>query len=146
MNNVLSEFGERLTELMFYADINSEQLGLAVGISGESIRRYSKGQSGMNLDKLNIIADYFKCSIDFLLGRTDEQLDFMLHPALPFKERIREVLKENGHSRYSLDKQTRFKDSFFSKWDKGAAPNIFTLIELADFLNCSVDYLVGRAR
>ena len=144
--NILSKFGERLVELMFYDNIKSEQLGEKLKMSGETIRRYCKGKSGINLSNLVKLADYFRCSIEFLIGRADEQLDFMLRPAVHFPTRLREVLKENGHSRYSLDKKSKFKDSYLTNWDKGSEPNIFTLIELADFLDCSIDYLIGRDR
>ncbi len=31
-----------------------------------------------------------------------------------------------------------------TKWKQGTIPNGETLIKLADFLNCSIDYLLGR--
>ena len=143
---ILSKFGERLTELMFYANLKSQQLGEKLNLSGETIRKYSKGERGVNLTNLIKLADYFQCSIEFLIQRTDKQLDFTLYPTPPFPKRLRQVLHERGYSRYSLDKQTRFKDGYISNWDRGSQPNIFTLIELSDLLKCSIDYLVGRER
>ena len=143
---LLSKFGERLTELMFYANIKSEELGAKLNLSGETIRRYCKGMNGINLANLVKLADYFKCSIEFLACRTDKQLDFTIYPTPPFPKRLRVVLHEKGYTRYSLDKYTKFKDRYITNWDRGSQPNIFTLIELSDLLKCSIDYLVGRER
>ena len=143
---ILENFAERLQECMLYANIKSEQLGEKLGIGGATIRKYCGATSGIRLPNLIKLADYFNCSIDYLLGRTDKQLDFKLHSVMNFSERLRQVLKEKGLSRYSLDRDTKFKDAYFAVWDKGSQLGVVTLVELAEILDCSVDYLVGRDR
>jgi transcriptional regulator with XRE-family HTH domain len=53
-------------------------------------------------------------------------------------------MKEKQITRYNLVKNTNIYDSYFSNWKNGSDVNILTLIRLADYLDCSIDYLVGR--
>lgn len=142
--DILANFAERLKEIMQDNNIKSEKLGEATGINGSTIRRYLRTGSVVNLSKLLILTDYFKCSIEFLIGRSDDYLPYTPKPCPQFSIRLRTVLKERGLNRYKLDKNTRFKDSYFDNWDHGADPNIETLAELADMLGCTIDYLIGR--
>ena len=143
----MSIFSERLNELMFeHDDIKSEQLGKEIGISGATIRRWLSGGQQIFLSNLIILADYFECSIDFLVGKTENTLDFEPQKCPPFSKRLREVMKEKGVTTYKLRKNTRYGSKYFQQWDSGSDPLSYTLIELADILNCSVDYLIGRER
>jgi len=55
-------------------------------------------------------------------------------------------MKEKGYTRYRFIKETRFEKGYVYKWDKGYFPQLQTFIELEDFFNCLVDYLIGRER
>lgn len=140
----LSKFGERLTELMCEAELKSEKFSSIINVSSSAICRWRRGDGTINLSNLVTVADYFNCSIDYLVGRSDK--DEIIRPATlpPFPQQLRKVLKEKGLSRYSLDKNTKFKDMYFTRWDKGTIPLLPNIIELADILDCSIDYLVGR--
>jgi len=140
----LSLFGERLSDLMDEANIKSDELGNKIGVAGSTIRRWSRGDGVINLTNLVSLADYFGCAVDYLAGRSDSIEVFTPKLLPPFPKRLREVLQERGMSRYSMTKDTRFKNNFFWKWDKGSPPMLSSLIELADFFDCTIDYLIGR--
>ena len=141
----MSNFSERLAELMFENnDIKSEQLGNELGISGATIRRWQSGNQEILLSNLIKLADYFNCSIDFLAARTENKLDFLPLPCPPFYNAFRSALEANKITRYRFTKETRFKDPFFTKWKKSADPHIQTLIEISNYLDISIDCLVGR--
>lgn len=140
----LSRFAERLNDLISDAGLNGNQLSKAIGVSPSTISDWRNDKMQINLPKLILLADYFKCSIDFLVGRSELIESVTPKDLPPFCQRLREVLKERGYNRYSLDKQTKFKDSYIYSWDHGSVPHINSLIELADLLDCSIDYLIGR--
>lgn len=48
----------------------SSKLSAETGISEGNITDWKKGKSKPGADALVLIADYFGCSVDFLLGRT----------------------------------------------------------------------------
>lgn len=55
-------------------------------------------------------------------------------------------LEKRGISAYRVAKETGISESLFSKWKKNPTSEIAsqTLVLIADYLNCSVDYLLGR--
>ncbi len=73
-------------------------------------------------------------------------MNYTPKPVPNFYGRLREIMGEKGVSRYKLVKDNKIYDSYFSNWKNGANPHILTLIMLADYLDCTIDYLVGRDR
>jgi transcriptional regulator with XRE-family HTH domain len=141
---LLLVFGERLKELMFDRNITAENLSRQLGVSSETVRLWKNGKRYISLSLLIKLADCLDCSIEYLAGRSNTVLDFIPKNCPPFYIRLREVMKEKQITRYNLVKNTNIYDSYFSNWKNGSDVNILTLIRLADYLDCSIDYLVGR--
>ena len=137
-------FHERLTELMIEKGVNTVSLASAVGVSDETVRRWKNGERDILLSQLVKLADYFQCSLDFLAGRSDTALDYQVMEMPLFYDSLRAVMKEKGVTRYRLVKDLPIYDGYFTNWKKGKSPNILTLILLANYLDVSIDYLVGR--
>lgn len=137
-------FSERLRELIIERDISPKQLAEAINVAVSSIHRWQSGKLQIHLSKLIKIANYFHCSLDFLTGRIEEYVPYSSKECPPFPKRLREVIKEKGISTYKLSNETKIEGCYFYKWDRGADPHIQTLIKLADYLDISIDYLVGR--
>ncbi len=51
--------------------IKATQLSTATGISNGNISDWKSGRSMPSAVKLDILANYLDCSVDYLLGRTD---------------------------------------------------------------------------
>lgn len=143
--DILTIFSERLKELMYEQGITTDQsLSQHLGISDETVRLWKNGRRYISLSQLIKLADYLNCSIDYLTGRSETILDFTPNKCHFFYDRLRFVMSEKKVSRYELVKNTRIYDSYFSNWKKGADIHILTLVLLADYLDCSIDYLIGR--
>lgn len=54
--------------------------------------------------------------------------------------------EKRGVSAYRVAKETGISESLFSKWKKNPTSEIAsqTLVLIADYFDCSVDYLLGR--
>lgn len=141
-----STFGERLSDLMFERNIRSNELADAIGVNTSSVNDWKRGKFQMYLSNLIKVADFFNCSLDFLTGRSETPLDYTPKPRPQFYQRFREVMNERGKTRYRMTKDTRIKDSYFTEWNKGSDPHVVSLIEAADYLGVTLDYLVGRER
>lgn len=61
-----------------------------------------------------------------------------------FYENIKIMCKQNKISITKLCSEIGLSSGVLSKWKSGSIPNGETLIKIADYLNCSVDYLLGR--
>jgi transcriptional regulator with XRE-family HTH domain len=63
---------ERITELRKSKHLSKKQLGEIIGFNGvNSLSEIEHGRSGISIEKLEILADYFDVSLDWLMGRTD---------------------------------------------------------------------------
>ncbi|MEW6301624.1 MAG: helix-turn-helix transcriptional regulator [Thermodesulfobacteriota bacterium] len=68
----MATFSERLRQLRHEKGVSQAELGAAVGLSYSSISMYeSHGKRYPPIKVLQKLADYFGCSVDYLLGRTD---------------------------------------------------------------------------
>lgn len=59
---------------------------------------------------------------------------------------ILDIVKNKNISAYKLSKETGISESLFSKWKSKPTSEISSsnLAKIADYLDCSVDYLLGR--
>ena len=62
---------ENLKKLREKRNITQTKLSVEIEVSQEIISHYEIGQSKPNIDNLLKIADFFNCSTDYLLNRTD---------------------------------------------------------------------------
>jgi transcriptional regulator with XRE-family HTH domain len=66
---------------------------------------------------------------------------------LSIGERIIKIRKARGLKQYELADKIGVKYTLLSRWENGVGyPSLFSAIDLADALDVSLDYLVGRVR
>ena len=59
-----------------------------------------------------------------------------------FNNRIIELMEEKGLSQRELANKTGIKQANISRWEAGlVVPNIIDIWTLAEFFDCSIDYL-----
>lgn len=62
-----------------------------------------------------------------------------------FGERLKELRKEKGLLGKDLANLIDVEPATITNWEKGKRfPKDYMLIKIADFFNCSIDYLLGR--
>lgn len=137
-------FLDNLKELMFDNCLSFERLGKQVQINPRSMRRWYDGIAP-KLESIIKIADYFECSIDFLLGISDD-IDFIpsLNPS-NFIMRYQSLLKENKLNDYRVSKLCKIGTGTISKWKYGRTPDLPTLIKLCKIFECHFEYLIGKS-
>ena len=65
------KFAERLRELRTEQNLSMKDLSKKVGLSTTAICQWENCTTDISSDNLCILADFFKCSTDYLLGRED---------------------------------------------------------------------------
>ena len=65
---------------------------------------------------------------------------------MEYTERILRILEAQNVTAYKLAKATGISESLFSKWREKPSSRVSSanLVRIADYLDCSVDYLLGR--
>lgn len=141
----MSNFVYTLKDLMIEHNLTQSKLAEVLEIDCSTISKYLCGNQSPDFDILIKIADYFDCTLDYLLGRTDENKRKDFHACPPFSTRFLFLLDKYKLSRYKLQQNTHIAKSTMYYWQTGKSkPTIDSLIALAKEFGCSVDFVVGR--
>ena len=142
---ILSKLPERLKELMSEAEISTHQLAKIINIDHSAISKFLAGDTLPSLATLVAIADYFRCTTDYLMGTSDilDERSFKQRP--PFNEQLSYLLNYFHISKYKLEKITGLSEETVNRWHKGRyEPSIESIAKLAEQLKCSTDFVIGR--
>lgn len=143
----MSNFVERLIEYMQEQNLSQKDLAKKHGIPCSTLSALLLGKNMPSYSTLAKILSIFNCSADFLLGIDEYPTEEKLFSVIAFKERFKEILTEKNISQGQVRRDLHYSTSVLYKWVSGKAePSAVTLIRLAEYLDCSVDYLMGRRR
>lgn len=143
--NILDAFVENLNELMFDKQMSINTLCQELNLDISQYYRYMRKESKPYLTTVIKIADYFCCSIDYLLGLAPYLSDDKLNYTPPFNVAFTQILNEYGVSRYQLNKHTKIANSALDNWYKGnQMPSLKSVRRLAKYFNCTIDKLLCR--
>lgn len=92
----------RLKELRKEARMNQQEVADAVNVNQRVISHWENGRNMPDLVKLNILADFFNVSTDYLLGRTDDRT-----PPEPIPEPVPEPITLAAHETDGTDGVSR---------------------------------------
>ena len=142
----MPNFAERLQEQLADRRISPEQLGRATGFSNSNIYKWLRNESFPTMICLIKLSDYFKCTADFLSGRSTENHYFAtIEPRADFTERLRGAIKAKHSSSYKFAKAAKISRATLHHWSSGyREPLLDNLVKLADYVDCTLDYLIGR--
>lgn len=143
-HDVVNAFKTTLKELMSDNGYNAPSFGRDIGVNMFVVRKWLNEVKDVKLKSLIKIAEFFDCSLEYLCGKSDVLLTYKPQPLPPFCERIKTVLHNCGKSSYRLLKDTRIAPSQYHCWLHGTIPMLTTLETISDYLNITLDYLVGR--
>lgn len=141
----LSKLPERLKELMEEAEIGTPALARKIDLDHSEISKFLRGDRLPSATTLVTLADFFHCTTDYLLGLSDilDERSFKQRP--PFREQLTFLLDYFHISKYRLEKGTNLSEEVVNRWHKGKyEPNVESLIRISKYLNCSVDFVLGR--
>ena len=143
----MNNFSIKLNELIKEYDISKRELAKVLLLKENSslISKWTKGQQMPKLDMAIKLSNYFKCSLDYLFGDLNnlEEVDFIKNT--PFDIQLKKILKDKKIAQTKLVEDTNFSTgNLFSWFNKKSQPNMTTVIELAEYLQVSLDYLAGR--
>lgn len=134
----------RLKELTNKEDI--AKLTNLLELSNSSIiYQWQNNQKGMSLKSATIIANFFECTLDYLYYRTDDDKSLKNNINDNFGIQLKKILEQENSSQYQLIKNGIVSANTLNTWmHNKSIPNMESIIKIADFLNISIDYLVGR--
>lgn len=143
--DILSKISKRLKDLMDEAELNTSALAERTGLSASVISRILSSERMPSYKTFITLADFFCCTTDYLVGKTDDWNEKTFKKCPPFNEQLEFLLKKFGISKYRLEIDTGLKEETVNRWHKGKYdPTIEHIVKLAEYFKCSVDYILGR--
>lgn len=139
-----------LNNAMYKAGYTYTTLAFILGCAENTTRCWMTGKKTPGLTRIIEMAVLFNCSTDYLLGLSKdfeelkvESNSIDISVALEFMgERIRKA--QSGYSNNKLAQELEVKQSTVCNWIGGRSiPNIQYIIEIAQLLNVSTDYILG---
>ena len=143
--DIMLDFAEILGDLINERDMNAKQFAIAVGAQNSSVSEYLRALRIPTVARLVEIANYFNCSADYLLGLEEDRKSGNYCACPPFNEQL-EFLKNyfNCSNSYFYTNSGIPKTRYYD-WLKGKrVPSLENVVKLAEYLNCSVDFTIGR--
>lgn len=108
-------------------------VAIQLNLPRETYRSYETGSRQPNPEMLMKMADYFDCSVDYLLGRKEKTM------------RLREIRKSKHLTMKELATFLNVSEGAISQYENGKrCPDYTMLIKIADYFDVSLDYLLGR--
>lgn len=71
MSDMYNEFPKRLQSMRERRRISRSVMSELCGLSKSMISKYERGEREPKMETLVLLADFFECSIDYLVGRTN---------------------------------------------------------------------------
>lgn len=141
----VSNFIERLDELKFDAGLDGKMLAEKIGVSKVTIYNLQNDKRHPSVEVLVKLADYFQCSTDFLLGLEPENTAKKFKKCPPFSKQLTFLLRHFQTTKYRLCKEIPVTHSLIYYWQNGTyEPNLDYVLKLANYFDCSVDFILGR--
>lgn len=141
----MSNFSERLDGLMFENNLNAKTLAEQLNTSPTCISHYLQAKRLPTVKSLVVIADFFQCSTDFLLGFEEYNPNLTFKSCPPFCERLKFLKTNFDFTAYKIYSGTNVAKSCYYNWISGQRiPSVDNIIKLAEIFDCRIDYILGR--
>ncbi len=139
------EFKNRFLELISDLDVKKSEVPKLINIDYNVYIKISEFGIIPKPIVLIRIADYFKISIEYLLGRTENSYFEKSDTKIEFIERYQELKEEKILTDYDIAQKLHITTSYTTSWkNKRYIPSIINLILISEIFNVSIDYLLGR--
>lgn len=123
-----------------YGETQAEVAAL-LGISGNAITKYEKGQREPSLKNLKKLASHFNVSVDELLADIEVEPTQKREP----RSNLQRLRVERGMTLNELSAETGIYSVTISQYETHKRrKSMGKLIKLADYFNVSLDYLFDR--
>ncbi len=145
MSECLDNYRKNLKILTEQSGMSVSEIARKTGIDVSVLYKQLSGKAKPKYRSAIAVANVFGCSLDYLLGLSDEYEKREYTPAPPFCDRFNAALKGKGLSRYRFRIDYNIRENCADDWANGVhEPTIDNLVKLAGIFGMTADELVGR--
>jgi len=141
---ISTSFQKRINELVIDTELKKVDLAKAGNFDYRSLSNALVYGIIPTTSTLIKMANYFKVSMDYLLGRTEKN-DYIESSNETFQVRFEKLCEEKGVTHYKVSQDCFFDKSNISRWlTKNYLPTLELLDMITKYFNVSIDYILGR--
>lgn len=150
-------FGQILKQLRITKGLTQNELAKILDVSKSNISKYEAGSVEPNMSVLIRISEYFEVSVDYLLGKNaknesapekENNFFFFDENSLlqnTFAKRLKTAIEDKGLTENEFKERISLGCEKVTLFLEGnGEPTADDLIELSQFLDTSIDYLLGQ--
>lgn len=141
----MNKFQESLNELLQDNNISRLKLANIIGVNSTTINGYFNDNFYPHIDIAIKMANYFKCSLDYLFGLSYEKINNNSNKN-SFIENFNNLLKEHKVSIARAMREMNMGETNYYRWKKGLIPKTSNLIIIVQYFDTSLDYLIGNKK
>ena len=134
-----THIGIKIKELRLDKKLTQEQLSKIVNKADSTVRMWELGKSEPDSETIKILANYFKVTTDYLLGREITNNNSIIN------FRLKELRKMKNLTQAKLAELLNISRSTIAMYETGASePDLNTLNKIANNFNVTLYYLLDR--
>ncbi len=141
---------KRLRDIREDHDLTQSEMAEILGVDRSAYSLWELGINIIPIKFLAMFADYFKCSIDYLLGLSDQKNSYQLVPGIDFKvvgDNIKRIRKEKKLSQENIADILKISQACVAKYEKGTIQiSTANLYEFSKEFSISINELCGKTK
>lgn len=143
---------KRLFDLREYADLSQKDLASKLGITQQTYSLWEKGTKIIPLKHLNNLCNYYKTSMDYVLGLSNERTNSDIKEIKELNKkligsRIKEIRENNKLTLRDLASELNTTSSTISAYETGKTLVLTAFAyQICTKYNVSLDWLCGKVK
>ena len=143
---------KRLFDLREYADLSQKDLANKLGVTQQTYSLWEKGTKIIPLKHLNNLCNYYKTSMDYVLGLSNERTNSDIKEIKELNKkligsRIKEVRERNKLTLRDLASELNTTSSTISAYETGKTLVLTAFAyQICTKYNVSLDWLCGKVK
>lgn len=139
----MTEFQERLQDLIIENNLNRYKLSKVLNISSTTVNGYFNKNYYPEIEIAKKISKFFNCSLDYLFGLSDEIKNTNTNKK-SFIENFQQLIKQKNLSIKNALEGLKMSEYNYYRWKDGKFPKTSNLIDIAKYFDISFDWLIGN--
>ena len=141
---------KRLKDLREDHDLTQSEMADILGVKRSAYSLWELGINIIPLKKLVLFADYFKCSLDYVLGLSNQKRSYELVEGINLKivgNNIKKIRINNKLSQENIASLLNISQACITKYEKGSIEiSTSNLYEFAKYFKVSLNDLCGKTK
>lgn len=130
----------RLKELRVLNGLYQKDVAEYLNVDRTTYVKYETGDSEPNIETLLKLSKFFNVSVDYIINGENEPKEITIA-----RKRCNELYNEQNPSISNIEHKLNINYATFKSWLKGYGDYFnYKIALLADYFDCSVDFLLGR--